>query len=336
MQLCEVPQLLVWLLALSAAVTLLAYFVPLALVSRLVRRPQNVRALYGARWALVTGGSSGLGLLFAKRLASQGTATLASCCPLLPALACASDQLLRKAQKELEDEFPERTFRCVAVDLSAPGYLDQLRAATADIDVQVVVSNAGCGGILALHATSEDSLEHFLTLNATSHAQIARHYYTLLVQKHLPGAIVFTSSAMAFIPMALSEPYCACKAFLESFARSLSMAAREHAVDVLAVLPGAVTGTRFYDPLPAVTALGPALVLSQPPHAVVDDALCALGRAGVATLDTGALSWLARCGSKVLGGDLMATIARRLLWSGAFPDYTALNARRAVAVAKKS
>jgi len=87
-------------------------------------------------WAVVSGGSSGIGLAVVKRLATDG---------LNVVIVALGDALLEKSVGELREEFPRIEFRGIGADLSKPPseYLPDVIKGTADILPRVVFLNAG-------------------------------------------------------------------------------------------------------------------------------------------------------------------------------------------------
>src|SRR5260370_35543830 len=86
-------------------------------------------------WALVTGASSGIGREFARQIAASGINIL---------LVARRGDLL----KEVGIEFSKRygvEHRVVVLDVSREDFIGQLASATADLDIGLVVSNAGTG-----------------------------------------------------------------------------------------------------------------------------------------------------------------------------------------------
>ena len=77
---------------------------------------------------------TGIGKAYAKKLASQG---------LNVVLVALDDALLEETFTELHASYPNVTFRKVGVNLGQPGYLEKVKVATEDIDVQCAFLNAG-------------------------------------------------------------------------------------------------------------------------------------------------------------------------------------------------
>lgn len=121
------------LLALVGAAGLASVLLPL-LVQCVTHRRQNLRTRYGAEWALVTGGSSGIGRSLCHKLASQGLNVVVVAFP---------DPLLEDCARELRAAYPGRDIRAVGADLSRPGYVERISEATQDITIQLLFNNAG-------------------------------------------------------------------------------------------------------------------------------------------------------------------------------------------------
>jgi NAD(P)-dependent dehydrogenase (short-subunit alcohol dehydrogenase family) len=86
-------------------------------------------------WALVTGASSGIGKEFARQIAASGINIV---------LVARREDLL----KEVGFEFSMRhsvEHRVVVLDVSREDFIGQLASATDDLDIGLVVSNAGTG-----------------------------------------------------------------------------------------------------------------------------------------------------------------------------------------------
>eukprot|EP00884_Botryococcus_braunii_P009153 jgi/Botrbrau1/18239/Bobra.53_1s0093.1 len=196
---------------------------------------QDLKKRYNAKWALVTGASSGIGKALAKRLAEQGINVV---------VVALDDEFLELTMKELQSGFPVE-FRKVPVNLGAPGYLEQIQKATADIDVQLIFNNAGymLTGFFQTKPLQQQLAN--MECNATSAVAITHHFVEKMVAKKLAGCVVFTSSAAAAIVSPMTALYAATKAFLSSFGASLAIELRHTGIDVLVFHPSPVD-TMFY------------------------------------------------------------------------------------------
>src|ERR1700681_4676036 len=84
-------------------------------------------------WALITGASSGIGEEFARQIAASGINIV---------LAARREHLLKEAGLEFSKRYGVE-HRVVVLDLSQEGFIAGLADATHDIDIGLVVSNAG-------------------------------------------------------------------------------------------------------------------------------------------------------------------------------------------------
>jgi short-subunit dehydrogenase len=84
-------------------------------------------------WALVTGASSGIGKEFARQIAASGINVV---------LVARREALLAELGRAISQEFGVQ-YHALAIDLSQEGFIAGLSDATDDIDIGLVVSNAG-------------------------------------------------------------------------------------------------------------------------------------------------------------------------------------------------
>src|SRR5262245_3073926 len=104
-------------------------------------------------WGLVTGASSGIGEAFARRLAEYGMNLV---------LVARREDRLRKLADDLQSHRSIST-RVVPVDLSREDFLPAIEQATADVQVGLLVNNAGIatsGNFLDNDLDSELALLH--------------------------------------------------------------------------------------------------------------------------------------------------------------------------------
>jgi uncharacterized protein len=214
---------------------------------------------YGG-WAVITGASSGIGAEFAQALARDGMACV---------LTARRQDRLRKLAADLEQAYGVST-RVVAADLSADDGVDRLVEAVADLDVSVLVNNAGYGAAGRFDHQDIDRLRDMVLLNCVAPV--------VLTGKLLPrieargrGAVIVVGSAAGHQPIPLHGVYAATKAFDLFFGESLWGEMLGRGVDVLVLEPGA-TATEFQD------VAGETSHPGEPAAAVVGVALNALGK----------------------------------------------------------
>jgi uncharacterized protein len=131
-------------------------------------------------WALVTGASSGIGKEFARQIAASGINIV---------LVARREDLL----KEVGVEFSKRygvEHRVVVLDVSREDFIGQLASATDDLDIGLVVSNAGTGNPGEFLKLNRQLLEETLRLNALSHLDIAHYFGGKLAERRRGGLIL--------------------------------------------------------------------------------------------------------------------------------------------------
>lgn len=185
-------------------------------------------------WAVVTGASSGIGEAFARKLAAVGINLV---------LVARQETRLRRVANTLEAQHGIDT-RIVAVDLSQEGFLDKIRAVTDDLEVGLLVNNAGIatnGNFLDSDLDEEISMLH---VNSRAPLILAHHFGNRMRQSDR-GGIIFVSSILGFTGVPNWSHYAATKAFDQILSEGLARELRQEGVNVLAVAPGP-TRTPFW------------------------------------------------------------------------------------------
>ena len=215
-------------------------------------------------WALVTGASSGIGLQLANRLAESGINLV---------LASRSETTLRELARSLSEGHRIET-RVVGIDLAAEGAASSLNDQTDDLDIGLVISNAGAGRPGAFLDRSLAELHRAVTLNAVSHVDMAHYFGPRLVARGRGGFVMTAAlGAVHGIPnMAIDS---AAKGLVRNLGEALHHEFARAGVKVLTILPGAVD-------TPIIEALGfdraNLPMRPQPVEQAVDEALRALAR----------------------------------------------------------
>jgi short-subunit dehydrogenase len=194
-------------------------------------------ASYGP-WAVVTGASSGIGKAFADHLAAAG---------LNLVLAARSTEKLEALGKALADS-RGISYRAVTVDLGDPDGPAALVAATDDLDIGLLVSNAGYARPGPLLDQPLEDLHRRFTLNAVAHLDLAYHFGARFVARGR-GGIVLTSALGAFQGLPNMAHDSAAKAYVLNLGEALHHELAAAGVDVTVLLPGSVD-------TPVIDALG--------------------------------------------------------------------------------
>lgn len=198
------------------------------------RQKQRYRDSYGP-WALVTGASAGIGREFSRQLAS---------CGLNLVLLARRTQLLEELAQELRQEFSVQV-RVVACDLSKPDFMAQVAGACADLEVGLLVNNAGAPAFHGrfLSRTSEE-LEQ--TLHFGVHVQLHLvHHFAALMAPRKRGGIIQVSSVSGHMSMPFMAEYSATKAYQLTLAEALYYELDDYGIDVLVLSPGATRSERI-------------------------------------------------------------------------------------------
>lgn len=218
-------------------------------------------------WAVVTGASRGLGEAFARELAARGTDV---------ALVGLEGDRLEQLAARLAHEHGVAC-RAVEQDLSADGAVEQVCTALADLDIQLLVNNAGigCGGPFATRDAAR--LEALVQLNCRTPVLLTRALIPAMLSRGR-GGVILVSSLMGLVSAPEEAAYCGSKAFLLHFGEALWGELRGTGVDVLVACPAGMR-TEFYatDGLSA-DSVARLYRVSDPPERVARWALDALGR----------------------------------------------------------
>lgn len=192
-------------------------------------------ALSSKGTALITGASSGIGAVYADRLARQGYDLI---------LVARSRSRLDTLAARLSND-TGRAVEVVVADLKDPADLlrveDILRT---DASITLLVNNAGVGGVMPLLASPVDDMQDMITLNVTALMRLAYAAVPGFVARGT-GAVINISSIVAIAPEILNGVYGGSKAFVLSLSQSMHHELADKGIRIQAVLPGA-TATEFW------------------------------------------------------------------------------------------
>jgi len=186
--------------------------------------------------AVVTGASSGLGMNFARQLAATG-------CDLM--LIARRKEVLDSLKVELETQY-SISVESVQADLSK---LDDIRMVEEKIQnsprVLYMVNNAGFGVEGVFPDIDVEKNTEMITVHCTATLRFSRAAM-FPMRENRKGYIINLASVAAFLASYGAANYCATKAFVVSFSRSLQCDAAPHGIHVQALCPGFVR-TGFHD-----------------------------------------------------------------------------------------
>src|SRR6266852_883293 len=148
------------------------------------KRGGNMKALLDKQrfgpWALVTGASSGIGPEFARQIAAAGINLV---------LVARREALLNEVGRHITRDFGVQ-FHALTMDLSQEGFIPKLAEHTKDLDIALVVSNAGTANPGEFLKLDRQLLEETLRLNTMSHLDIAHYFGRKLAERKRGGLIL--------------------------------------------------------------------------------------------------------------------------------------------------
>jgi short-subunit dehydrogenase len=179
-------------------------------------------------WALVTGASSGIGRAFAAQIAANGINVV---------LAARRLSMLDEVGRDLTLQHRIQ-YRSVRVDLAEPGFLNTLTDATNDLDLGLVVSNAGDMNLGELLATPHDALLAELRVNTEAHLSLTHHFGQVLARRGR-GGILLVSSVAGIQGVPYIANYSATKSYVLSLGEAVHRELSPRGVHVTVLVPGA-------------------------------------------------------------------------------------------------
>ncbi len=214
---------------------------------------------------LITGASSGIGEVFARKLASQGHNLL---------LVARSEQKLADLCNELGRAHGKRC-DFMALDLTEPDAPAKLFAESEkrELEIDFLINNAGYGSLGDFTERDLDTELRMIDLNVKSLVALT-YLYLKPMRARGTGSIINVASTAGFQAVPYMATYAATKAFVLSFSDALWEENRAHGIKIMALCPG-VTDTNFFS---ASEMEHPPMRISQTPEAVVDVALKGLAK----------------------------------------------------------
>src|SRR5712671_6480669 len=161
-------------------------------------------------WALITGASSGIGKEFARQIAASGINVV---------LVARRETALIEVGRNIAKDFKVQ-YRVIVMDLSQEGFIPKLAEHTKDLDIGLVVSNAGTANPGEFLKLDRQLLQETLRLNTVAHLDIAHYFGRKLAERRRGGLIlVGAMGAENGVPCIANDG--AAKAYVHSLGEAL-------------------------------------------------------------------------------------------------------------------
>jgi len=221
---------------------------------------KSLKEKYGS-WALVTGASSGIGKEFAKYFADEGFNLV---------LVARRIERLEELAKQLKEKNNIDVIS-VCADLSKDDFLSLVLEKIKDIEINILVNNAGIGSSGRFETIPTEKEIDLVKLNCLAPLILTHHFVKGMI-KNKKGAIIFLGSIVAFQPNPFVSTYAASKSFNLMMGSGLWYELKKYNIDVLSVSPGG-TRTEFLR-----TGKSNSGLIVDEPENVVRTAINALGK----------------------------------------------------------
>ena len=181
-------------------------------------------------FALVTGGSQGIGFELAKALGARG---------LNLAIVALPGPELEQAEEALRGLYPDQEIRSLGIDLTKEASPKKVYdwAIEEDRKVRVLVNNAGFGTSGVMDSKPIDLYLNMMRLNNQAMAAITYHFMPHLRESG-GGHVLNMSSMEATVPLPYKAVYAATKAFVYNYSQALRVELAEYGVNVTVLCPG--------------------------------------------------------------------------------------------------
>lgn len=256
------------------------------------------------KYALVTGGSSGMGLEYVKLLAERGYNVV------IVALFQNETDTVRD---EMSAQYPDLDFLSIGMDLStmeAPlAVYNKVKELRPDAEVEILINNAGI--LSARHFKNMEARQISSIVMVHCHATaMLCHYFLPAMLERNKGYILNISSLAAWFPFPFISTYSSTKSFIKVFTRALRTECMKSGVKVSSIYFGAVD-TALVGLPPHLAKLARNLRVMITPQAAARKAINSMfaGRTGRIP---GVINKIARVVAPILRPSVIGVIERKV------------------------
>jgi uncharacterized protein len=222
--------------------------------------------------AVITGASSGIGAVYADRLAKRGYDLI---------LVARNETKLKSLSARLASE-TGRSVKVLPADLNNKADLAKVEATLRDdASITLLVNNAGIGAITPLLGTHVEKMDDIISLNITALTRLTYAAAPAFVARGA-GTIINIASVVGISPETLNGVYGASKAYVLAFSHSLQHELVDKGIRIQALLPGA-TATDLWEKAGLPHQKLPSEIVMSPED-VVDAALVGLDQGELVTI----------------------------------------------------
>jgi short-subunit dehydrogenase len=185
--------------------------------------------------ALITGASTGIGAVYADRLARRGYDLI---------LVARNESRMRELAEQVAAA-SGRKVSSVTADLTDKASLARVEEVLrTDKSITMLVNNAGVGSVASILKGDVDAMESMIALNVTALTRLTYAVAPAFAERG--GTIINVASVVGVAVEALNGVYSASKSYVISFGHRLQRDLGEKGVRIQTVMPGA-TATEFWD-----------------------------------------------------------------------------------------
>ena len=188
------------------------------------------------KYALITGGTSGIGYALAEKFAEEGYALV---------IVASNQHRLELTKDKLENKYGIPVF-IYQQNLAEVGAAKELyeRIKKDNIEIDVLVNNAGYGQIGATQDIDFEKDEGLMVLNMISLTELCKLFIEDMYRRKT-GKILNVASTGAFQPGPYTATYYASKSYVLNYSRAIRVEAKKKGVQVCTLCPG-TTDTEFF------------------------------------------------------------------------------------------
>jgi 17beta-estradiol 17-dehydrogenase / very-long-chain 3-oxoacyl-CoA reductase len=208
-------------------------------ISRYFAPRASLRSKYAGTWAIVTGGTGGIGLSIAEELAAEGINII---------FVARNIFRLKSTVVEFSESYPEIQTKIISLDASNPDFNAMKSIMTGELDVSLLINNVGSINLIPadIYDLESSTIEDIISVNCLFQVKLTSLIVPLLRNyaqtelAHERGSIptiVNISSMTSQMAMPLLGVYGASKAFIDHWSLSLRSELQPD-INVVCLRPG--------------------------------------------------------------------------------------------------